>query len=118
MNGLTAANVEYLVDLIKTYIESAQNAHRFAAENQFKNVLTSIKQMQKENVPQPSRPDRVGDECWYFAWCKGISSPSYVWKRGILRAWAAGDCPAIVEDIQTKEIDYFSRISFSTEAPA
>ena len=116
MNGLTAANVEYLVDLIKTYIESAQNAHRFAAENQFKNVLSSIRQMQKENAPQPSRPDRIGDECWYSNWLTDESR--HVWRRGILRAWLAGDDFAIIEDCETGRIEYKSEISFSSEAPA
>jgi hypothetical protein len=73
--------------------------------------------MQRDNTSnetQPSRPDRVGDECWYGVYEQNVG---YSWHRGILRAWAAGDCPAIVEDAETEEIDYFSRISFSSEAP-
>jgi hypothetical protein len=77
-------------------------------------LVDEIQQMQRDNTTQASRPDRVGDECWCGTWEKGTG---IVWRRGILRAWAAGDCPAIVEDAGTKEIDYFSRISFATEAP-
>jgi hypothetical protein len=80
-------------------------------------VCEVIEQMQRDNTSntaQASRPDRVGDECWCGTYEKNVG---WSWRRGILRAWAAGGCPAIVEDAETKKIDYFSRISFSSEAP-
>jgi hypothetical protein len=62
-----------------------------------------------------TRPDRIGDECWYGTW---VTGEGWSWHRGILRAWVPGDCPAVVEDVEAKKVDCYSMISFSTEAPA
>ena len=61
-----------------------------------------------------TRPDRIGDECWYSDW---NNESRYVWRRGILRAWLSGDDFAIIEDCETGRVQYKSEISFSTEAP-
>jgi hypothetical protein len=114
MNGLTAANVDGLVDAIKKTHANCLELRKFEAAHALADVLFVIHRLREENTTQPSRPDRVGDECWYGTYEKNVG---WSWRRGILRAWAAGDCPAIVEDAGTKEIDYFSRISFATEAP-
>jgi hypothetical protein len=79
-------------------------------------MLNVIEIMQQQNATtQPSRPDRVGDECWYGAWKAG--KDSWTWRRGILRAWLSSDYFAIVEDAETKRISVYSQISFATEAP-
>ena len=114
MNGLTAANVELIIDALKEASTELLKEKQFRAEKELQSVCEVIEQMQRDNTTHTSRPDRVGDECWYGTWEPGID---WSWRRGIVRAWAAGDCPAIVEDAETKEIDYFSRISFSAEAP-
>jgi hypothetical protein len=114
MNGLTAADVRNLTGAI------SQSADRYRATGKneiagaLDDLLYAINEMQRYNTTQASRPDRVGDECWYGVYEQNVG---YSWHKGILRAWCHGDCPAIVEDAETKEIDYFSRISFSTEAP-
>lgn len=116
MNGLTAANVDALIDAIK----QAQN--RFAEENKsetafaLSDIVFAIDQLRKRNnATQTSRPDRIGDECWYGTW---VTGKGWSWHRGILRAWVPGDCPAVVEDVETKKVDCYSMIAFSTEAPA
>ena len=114
MNGLTAADVRNLTGAI------SQSADRYRATGKneiagaLEDLLYAINEMQRYNTTQASRPDRVGDECWCGTWER---STGIVWRRGILRAWRPGGCPAIVEDAETKKIDYFSRISFSSEAP-
>jgi hypothetical protein len=117
MNGLTAANVEMIIDSLKEASTELLKEKQYVAARELRSVCEVIEQMQRDNTSntaQASRPDRVGDECWCGTYEKNVG---WSWRRGILRAWAAGDCPAIVEDAETKEIDYFSRISFSTEAP-
>jgi hypothetical protein len=115
MNGLTAANVERIVIGLKIGMREAVLANSSIAAKELADVLSLIEAMQRENTTHASRPDRVGDECWCGVYEQNVG---YSWRKGILRAWCHGDCPAIVEDAETKEIDYFSRVSFSTEAPA
>jgi hypothetical protein len=115
MSGLTEANVERLCDSLNQRIALALHANDRFSAGQLQGILSSIKNMQCENTKQLSRPDRVGDECWCGVYEQNVG---YSWRKGILRAWCHGDCPAIVEDAETKEIDYFSRISFSSEAPS
>jgi hypothetical protein len=115
MNGLTATNVGDLVAAIQQAINAYKKSGRKETVGALEDVLFAMKQLQFQNNGKPSRPDRVGDECWCGTYEKNVG---WSWRRGILRAWAAGDCPAIVEDAGTKEIDYFSRISFATEAPS
>jgi hypothetical protein len=62
----------------------------------------------EEYDPQPSRPDRIGDECWFI---KGDQ-----WRKGFIRAWMPRD-GAVIEDIESKRIWYAWEICFSTEAP-
>ena len=115
MSGLTAANVDGLVDAIKKTHANCLALERREAARALADVLFVIHRLREENTTQPSRPDRVGDECWYFDWCG--DAKRHVWKRGILRAWAGGDNPAAVEDAETMQIKYRGNISFSTEAP-
>jgi hypothetical protein len=114
MNGLTAANVDGLVDAIKKTHANCLELRKFEAAHALADVLFVIHRLREESTTQASRPDRVGDECWYGVYEQNVG---YSWRKGILRAWCHGDCPAIVEDAETKEIDYFSRISFASEAP-
>jgi hypothetical protein len=114
MNGLTAANVDHLTQAINRSIDRYEASGKKETVGALLDLLYAIDEMQRYNTAQASRLDRVGDGCWCGTYEKNVG---WSWRRGILRAWAAGDCPAIVEDAETKEIDYFSRISFSTEAP-
>jgi hypothetical protein len=114
MNGLAAASVDGLVDAIKKTHANCLALKRREAARALADVLFVIKQLREENTTQASRPDRVGDECWYSNW---NNESRYVWRRGILRAWLAGDDFAIIEDCETGRVQYKSEISFSTEAP-
>ena len=114
MNGLTARDVRNLAGAI------SQSADRYRATGKneiagaLDDLLYAINEMQRYNTTQASRPDRVGDECWYGTWERGIG---WAWRRGILRAWVPGDCPAVVEDVEAKKVECYSMISFSAEAP-
>jgi hypothetical protein len=114
MNGLTAADVNHLTAAIEQSMDRYKASGKKEIAGALDDLLYAINEMQRYNATQASRPDRVGDECWCGTWERGTG---IVWRRGILRAWRPGGCPAIVEDAETKKIDYFSRISFSTEAP-
>jgi hypothetical protein len=115
MNGLTAANVGDLVDAIKKTHADCLGLRKFEAAHALADVLFAINRLRQEIATQASRPDRVGDECWYGAWKAG--KDSWTWRRGILRAWLSSDYFAIVEDAETKRISVYSQISFATEAP-
>jgi hypothetical protein len=78
-------------------------------------VLFVIHRLREENTTHTSRPDRVGDECWYASW--DLDNGRWEYRRGVLRSWIAGDNPAAIEDIQTGCIEYKSNVSFATEAP-
>jgi hypothetical protein len=113
MSGLTEANVERLCDSLNQRIALALHANDRFSAGQLQGILSSIKNMQCENTKQPSRPDRVGDECWYAA-----SNDPY--KRGVLRAWLGGQYEGhavAVEDMETNAIRYVDYISFATESP-
>jgi hypothetical protein len=113
MNGLTAENVERIVIGLKIGIREAVFANSSIAAKELADVLSLIEAMQRNNTAQASRPDRVGDECWYAA-----SNDPY--KRGVLRAWLGGQYEGhavAVEDVETNAIRYVDYISFSTEAP-
>jgi hypothetical protein len=111
MNGLTAANVDGLVDAIKKTHANCLALERREAARALADVLFVIHQLREENTIQTSRPDRVGDECWFRT--------SGDWQRGILRVWDVGcECSmAIVEDKKTGVAKSTTDISFSIEAP-
>jgi hypothetical protein len=118
MNGLTAANVELIIDAIKEASTELLKEKQFRAAKELQSVCEVIEQMQRDNTTnttQASRPDRVGDECWYATW--DLDNGRWDWRRGVLRSWIAGNNPAAIEDIQTGQIEYKSEISFSAEAP-
>jgi hypothetical protein len=111
MNGLTAADVRNLTGAI------SQSADRYRATGKneiagaLEDLLYAINEMQRYNTTQASRPDRVGDECWFRT--------GGDWQRGILRVWDVGsECSmAIVEDKKTGVAKSTINISFSAEAP-
>jgi len=115
MNGLTAANVDHLTEAIEQSIDRYKASDKKEIAGALESLLYAINEMQRYNTTQASRPDRVGDECWYFDWCG--DAKRHVWKRGVLRAWVGGDNPAVVEDTETMQIKYKGNISFSAEAP-
>ena len=108
MNGLTAADVRNLTGAI------SQSADRYRATGKneiagaLEDLLYAINEMQRYNTTQASRPDRVGDECWYAA-------TSSTYRKGILRAWFEDF--AIVEDCETNRATQTHDVYFSTEAP-
>jgi hypothetical protein len=116
MNGLTASDVSQLSNALFKSIEKLFERGEDLAAKELQGMLNVIEIMQQQNATtQPSRPDRVGDECWYALW--DVDNGRWDWRRGVLRSWVAGDNPAAVEDIQTGWIEYKSNISFASEAP-
>jgi hypothetical protein len=114
MSGLTAANVEMIIDSLKEASTELLKEKQYVAARELRSVCEVIEQMQRDNTSntaQASRPDRVGDECWYRT--------GGDWQRGILRVWDVGcECSmAIVEDKETGVAKSTTNISFSTEAP-
>jgi len=114
MNGLTAADVSQLSNALLKSIEKLFEQHEDVAAKELQGMLNVIEIMQRQNATtHTSRPDRVGDECWYAA-----SNDPY--KRGVLRAWLGGQYEGhavAVEDVETNAIRYVDYISFSAEAP-
>jgi hypothetical protein len=108
MNGLTAASVELIIDALKEASTELLKEKQFRAAKELQSVCEVIEQMQRDNTAQASRPDRVGDECWYAA-------TSSTYRKGILRAWFEDF--AIVEDCETKRATQTHDVYFSTEAP-
>jgi len=114
MSGLSGTDVDFVLEKLKVAIDQARYDCETTSAMELEDIASTIKRLRQESTTQPSRPDRVGDECWCGVYKQNVG---YSWRKGILRAWCHGDCPAIVEDAETKEIDYFSRISFASEAP-
>jgi len=112
MNGLSGIDVDSLIEQLKHAIRQDWCRHEAAME--LENIINAINRLRQSDTTQASRPDRVGDECWYSDW---NNDSRYVWRRGILRAWLAGDDFAIIEDCETGRVQYKSEISFSAEAP-
>jgi len=111
MNGLTAADVNHLTAAIDQSIDRYKASDKKEIAGALESLLYAINEMQRCNTTQASRPDRVGDECWFR---KGGD-----WQRGILRVWDVGSeySMAIVEDKKTGVAKSVTDISFSTEAP-
>jgi hypothetical protein len=111
MNGLTAENVDHLTEAIKQSIDRYKTGGKKETAGALEDLLYAINEMKRYNTTQASRPDRVGDECWFRT--------GGDWQRGILRAWDVGcECSmAIVEDKKTGVAKSTTDISFSTEAP-
>ena len=114
MSGLTAADVEIILEKLDDCVDTLEQTHAHNLAANIADLVDEIQQMQRDNTTHTSRPDRVGDECWYGSWEEPRGMP---WRRGIVRAWVSGNCVAVVEDIETKKVDCYSMISFSTEAP-
>jgi hypothetical protein len=123
MNGLTAANVDGLIDAIQKTHANCMALEKREAARALADVLFVIKQLREENTTHPSRPDRVGDECWYefisHEYVDGKLTRPSQWKRGILRSWIYSNehCIAIVEDFENHNIETAASLTFSTEAP-
>jgi hypothetical protein len=112
MSGLTEESVSELVDAIAKGRDRYFDRQFHESAVALNEVLLLIEKFRTENNrPQPSRPDRVGDECWFRT--------GGDWQKGILRAWDVGcECSlAIVEDKETGVAKSTINISFSAEAP-
>ena len=114
MNGLTAEGFELLIDKLREAAKQSYFDCEVISASEIESIIEMAIRMQNNNTAQASRPDRVGDECWYSNW---NNDSRYVWRRGILRAWLSGDDFAIIEDCKTGRVQYKSEISFSAEAP-
>jgi hypothetical protein len=115
MNGLTAANVERIVIGLKIGIHEAILANSSIAAKELTDVLSLIEAMQRNNTTQPSRPDRVGDECWYATW--DVDNGRWDWRRGIFRGICDRSYPFVAEDAITKSLELCLHVNFSAEAP-
>jgi hypothetical protein len=115
MNGLTAANVDGLVDAIKKTHANCLALERREAARALADVLFVIHQLREKNTTQPGRPDRVGDECWYALW--DVDNGRWDWKRGIFRGICDRSYPFVAEDAITKSLELCLHVNFSTEAP-
>jgi hypothetical protein len=120
MNGLTAENVRCVIYSLKKAIGELKKENQQVAVRELESVLALVDQMQRDNTSnatQPSRPDRVGDECWYRSWL--ADEKRDIWQRGILRVWDIGSefSIAIVEDKKTGVAKSTTGVSFATEAP-
>ncbi len=109
MNGLTAANVEHLAEAINRSIDRYKADGKKEPAGALEDLVYAIDEMRRYNATQPSRPDRVGDECWYAA-----TSSKY--RKGVLRAWFEDF--AIIEDCETNRATQTHDVYFSTKAPA
>ena len=108
MNGLTAANVDHLTEAIEQSIDRYKAGGKKETAGALEDLLYAINEMQRYNTTQASRPDRVGDECWFRT--------GGDWQRGIVRYWIPRDGAAI-ECVETKRIFYAWEIYFTAEAP-
>ncbi len=115
MNGLTAADVRNLTGAI------SQSADRYRASGKkeiagaLDDLLYAINEMQRYNTTQASRPDRVGDECWYALW--DVDNGRWDWRRGIFRGICDRSYPFVAEDAITKSLELCLHVNFSAEAP-
>jgi hypothetical protein len=111
MNGLTVADVNHLTAAIEQSMDRYKASGKKEIAGALESLLYAINEMQRYSATQASRPDRVGDECWFRT--------GGDWQRGILRAWDVGcECSmAIVEDKKTGVAKSTANISFSAEAP-
>ena len=114
MSGLTAEGFELLIDRLRKVAKQSYFDCEVISASEIDSIIEMAIRMQNNNAAQASRPDRVGDECWCGTYEKNVG---WSWRRGILRAWAAGDCPAIVEDCETNRATQTHDVYFSTEAP-
>jgi hypothetical protein len=111
MSGLSGSDVDFVLEKLKVAIDQARYDCETTSAMELEDIASAIKRLRQESTTQPSRPDRVGDECWFR---KGGD-----WQRGILRAWDVGSkySMAIVEDKETGVAKSTINISFSAEAP-
>jgi len=110
MNGLTAANVDHLTEAINRSVDRYKASGKKETAAALEDLLCAINEMRRYNATQPSRRDRVGDECWF-------RTGGGDWQKGVIRSWIPRD-GAVIEDVESKRIFYAWEIYFTTEAPA
>jgi hypothetical protein len=123
MSGLNAEKVERLITGLRRAVGDAKKARAFNIADELSDVVRAIEQLQSEKPDQPSRPDRIGDECWYESRiCELIDGSSRwrsKWERGVLRCWSHGSESfiAMVEDCETHDIIATANLCFAAEDP-
>ena len=108
MNGLTGSDVDFVLEKLKVAIGKARYDCETTSVMGLEDIASTIKRLRQESTTQASRPDRVGDECWFRT--------GGDWQRGIVRYWIPRD-GAVIECVETKRIFYAWEIYFTAEAP-
>jgi hypothetical protein len=112
MNGLSATQVETILEKLDDCVDTLEQTHTHNLAANLADLVDEIQQMQRDNSTKASRPDRVGDECWY--------AEGKTWYKGTLRAWLPGieyGIATIVIEDEQGNILYPSQISFAKEPP-
>jgi hypothetical protein len=111
MSGLSGSDVDFVLEKLKVAIDQARYDCQTTSAMELEDIASAIKRLREESTTQASRPDRVGDECWFRT--------GGDWQKGILRVWDVGceHSMAIVEDKETGVAKPTINISFSAEAP-
>jgi len=84
MNGLSASDVDFLLEKLKVAIDQARFDCETTSAMELEDITSTIKRLREENTTQPSRPDRVGDEpAWVSRLAKGDAAMSYFVAKSI-----------------------------------
>ena len=115
MSGLTAANVETILEKLDDCVDTLEQTHAHNLAANLADLVDEVQQMQRDNTAQARRPDRVGDECWYALW--DVDNGRWDWRRGIFRGICDRSYPFVAEDAITKSLELCLHVNFSAEAP-
>jgi hypothetical protein len=114
MNGLSSDNLQKLIEIMRKELEYAKGDPDASAEIAIEDIMLALVDMMASPADsQSTRPDRIGDECWYAQWDLDIKI--WIWRRGIFRGTASNNCPFVIEDTLTKNLELSSRVTFSIE---
>jgi hypothetical protein len=124
MNGLSSDNLQKLIEIMRKELEYAKGDPDASAEIAIEDIMLALVDMMASPADsQSTRPDRIGDECWYESricdFINGSSHWSSKWQRGVLRCWdhSSSNCIAMVEDCETHDIIATANLCFAAEDP-
>ena len=115
MNGLTAEGFKLLIDKLREAAKQSYFDCEVISASEIESIIEMAMRMQNNNTTQASRPDRVGDECWYALW--DVDNGRWDWRRGIFRGICDRSYPFVAEDAITKSLEFCLHVNFATEAP-